>query len=193
MPPPGGLVGMYRCASSGDRRDAIQSRVLLREQDRWIGQAAVRIGDASVALAPGHLDRLDLRVEAPFGRPVEPRQDVERHERGDALRVRRDRGDLDAVIGRGDRIDPVPSVAGDVLGAHDPTGGGDRAGDLLADRAAVVGLSAAIGQGGAASRRAAAGGSVVPAPPAAPKTARAASSKVGSAAAIERALMAVSS
>ena len=123
------------------------ARVLRRQQDRWVRQAPIGLGDASVALAPGHLDRLDLRVQAidrRVHRPVERCQDVQCHERRDALRVRRDRGDLDAGVGRGDGLDPLAAVGGDVVGGHHPAGRLDGPRDLLADRPVVVGLAPAV-------------------------------------------------
>ena len=124
-------------------------RVVGREQLRWIAQAALGVGDASVALAPRDLDRLDLRVKA-LGRqrlthrPVERRQHVERDQRGDSLRIRRHGGDLDVAVASGDRLHPVAVVRGDVIGGHHAARRLDGAGDLVADRAAVVGVSAAI-------------------------------------------------
>ena len=156
MPPPGGFVGVYRCAASGDIRDASHRACSGDSKLRGIRQTAIGVGDASVALAPGHLDRLDLGVEASdrrVHRPVKRRQDVERHERRDALRVRRDRGDLDAVVGRGDRLDPVAAVRGDVVGGHHAACRLDGPGDLLADRPAVVGVPPAVGEGAKRRRK----------------------------------------
>ena len=122
--------------------------MLWREQLLRIRQTAIGVRDASVALAPGDLDRLDLRVKARdrrVDRPVEDRQDVERHERRDALRVWRDRGDLDASVRGGDRLDPVATVRRDVIRGHHAACLLDGAGNLLADRTAVVGVAPTVG------------------------------------------------
>ena len=149
MPPPGRLVGTNRCARSGDSREASHGRVLRGEQLRRVRQPTIRIRHASVPLAPGDLDRLDLGVEAigargsPIGQSsVESTFSAMR--RGDALRVRRDRGDLDVAVLGGDRLDPLASVGCDVLCGHDAAGRLDGAGDLGADRPAVVGVAAAL-------------------------------------------------
>jgi hypothetical protein len=71
--------------------------------------------------------------------------EVERHQGRDALRVRRDRRDLEASVARRDRLDPVATVRGDVVGGHHAAGRLDGPRDLLADRPAVVGVAASFG------------------------------------------------
>ncbi len=124
-------------------------RVLGGEQLRRVRQPAIRIRHASVPLAPGNLDRLDLRMQAIGAerlahRPVQGREDVQRHQARDALRVRRDGGHLDVAVPGGDRLDPVASVLRDVRRGHHATGGLDGPRDLGADRSAVIRVATSL-------------------------------------------------
>ena len=98
-----------------DQRAALR-RVVLRQQllDRHLGER--RIGDVAVAIRERNLRRLDQRVVVarrivPHRRQVDAFEDVEQHQRGQPLVVRRKLVERVAAVGRRDRLDPRRTCA----------------------------------------------------------------------------------
>ncbi len=89
-----------------------------QEIDRHVGLG--RIGDIGVAHRVGKPRRLHLHVVAAGGKRFgaargDPLQDVEENERGDAVAVGRDLGDVEAAEVGGDRRHPVAAMGGEIV------------------------------------------------------------------------------
>ncbi len=74
------------------------------------------------------------RIELP---EIEVLQNVEHHQRGDALPVGRDLGEVEAAITRGNRRDDFTAMAGEVFGRQKRAARADRRRHLFADGAFV--------------------------------------------------------
>ena len=109
-----------------------------------VGGVGVVVGEGELhgfdLVVPG--GGIDLRVGGGGGVGRHP----QRHQRGDALTVRRNLPHLAIAVADADRIDPLGVVGGQVLVAHEATGTGGVGDDGLGHFALVEVAEAPLGQ-----------------------------------------------
>ena len=110
-----------------------------------VGNVPVSIGESQ----PHRLDQVVISVDRlrTHGPDVEPLDDVQGLQRGDALAVGRAFPAGDAPVVGGNRLVPIGGVGRQVLGGQPPAVLLDEGRHLFSDRAVVEGLAAALGDG----------------------------------------------
>ena len=110
LPGVGAVGSGTRFVRSSLRRERLGERLVVERRGRHAH--ARRLGDVGVAHREAHARRLQHQMEAIRPERIELRQievfqDVERHQRGEALRVRRNLDEIDAaIVGRDRRHAP---------------------------------------------------------------------------------------
>ena len=122
LPGDGALGSSTRRA--GSMRPASLAAKRLSEQRRHRGAHERRIGDVGVAHRVGEPRRLERDVEALGAEriergEIEAFEDIEQHQRGQALSIGRQFEDIEAAIIGRNRLHHVAAMRGEVLGGEE--------------------------------------------------------------------------
>ena len=107
-----------------------------------------RVAHPAVPVGQGELQRLDEEVLAggPVGWEGNPVEEAQRLEGRDALGGWGQLDDVDVAVRGVERVDPLPGVAGEVVGGHRGAVLAEGGDDPVADRSAVVGVGPVGGE-----------------------------------------------